>query len=119
VKDTPNLFASVFVLDGRAESEVRALVEQGLGCVFDPEFARSDDHTTTWFADAFGFEIAFCLREKTTDGGWYSVALAPGFGMLAPDAEMKSIDFHVAQLLRNAGLNTVLTVAEYRARTAQ
>lgn len=114
-----NLYARVFVADRRSESEVRADVERALGCAFDPDSAKSDAERTTWFADAFGFEVCFHLQSTGSSHNWYSLALGPGFQMVAPEGKMFNIDFHLAQVLRQAGFESTVDGQEYRARVPE
>jgi hypothetical protein len=111
-----NLYASLFFFDGREPSEVRNTLAGALHCNFDEEFAKSDEFGTTWFGDAFGFEISFHLVSRRDDGAWYTVSMGPSSDLVEPGAPMEEIDFHLSQILRKAGFGTVVTMPEYRDR---
>jgi hypothetical protein len=108
-----NLHASLYFFDGREPPEVRKTLARALHCNFDEEFAKSDEFRTTWFADSFGFEIAYYLVSRRDDGAWYTVNIGPSSGLADPDAPMEEIDFHLFQILQNAGFSTVVTAPEY------
>jgi hypothetical protein len=111
-----NLHATLYFFDRRDASEVRSALAVALHCTFDDEFAKSDEYRTTWFDDAFGFEISFHLVSQRDDGAWYSVNIGPSYGITDPEAPMEEIDFHLSQVLRKAGFGTIATADEYRAQ---
>jgi hypothetical protein len=111
-----NLHASLLFFDGRDPDAVRTTLAAALHCSFDEEFAKSDEFGTTWFGDAFGFEISFHLVSRRDDGAWYAVDLGPSIDLFEPDAPMEEIEFHLSQILRKAGFGTVVTMPEYRER---
>lgn len=112
-----NLFANLYFFGDREESNVRGKLASLFGCTFDDAYAKTDeDGSTTWFDQAFGFQLLFQMESLRDDGAWYLVTLSPVLDVFDSDSEMEEINFHVAQMLRGAGFDPVATLEEYRSQ---
>lgn len=115
-----NLYAQLYVFGPRAEPEALAQIERVVQCKFEDEYAKTDAYgQVTWFSSVFGFEIMVYANSVREDGTWYVVNIGPETDISESGAPMEEMNFHLAQVLRAAGFEQIVTLEEYRANHDQ
>ncbi len=109
-----NMTFSLFLLDARPFSDLRADLEDKLGCRFIEDLKSRADGKLRYTSLVLGLNISCVFGEQWTEGAIYRFVGNNAAGYRFDTLEKTDISFHMEPVLAHVGCLRVMKLEEFR-----